>query len=85
MIERTKSFKTSDGCLFLDESEAQIHELKSLLAEPGIETITPEEAAKRLVVCKSDVLAILSTRKPRTPKAKPAAKKSKPQIVTEAA
>lgn len=71
-IERTKSFKTSDGKVYLNEAEAQIHELEILLAVgtgQDSDTIT-NSAIKFIVEHKTEVLAILNTRKPRTPKAK---------------
>lgn len=88
-INKTKAFVTSDSRVFLTPEEAQNHELKILLGvtsdeQTPINTIT-KSAINSLMEHREEVLAILSTRKPRTPKAKPAAKKSKPQIVTEAA
>lgn len=81
-INKTKAFVTSDGKVFLTQEEAQVQELSALLASIDASSV---DLPRELMKHKEALIAILTTRKPRTPKAKPAAKKSKPQIVTEAA
>ena len=56
MIERTASFKTSDGDIFGTVQEAQIHELKLLLDSAPIDTIPA-----RLVKESEKVIDILTT------------------------
>ena len=76
-LERVKAIKTSDGTTFLNESEAQIHELELLLEvdnRQGEAADAERVAIKTIVEKKTEVLAILSTRKPRAPKAKRAKK-----------
>lgn len=75
MITKSKAFLTSDGKIFSTIEEAQFGELSILL------DVAPEDnpinncvrsTINNLLKNKEAVLAILSTRKPRTPKVKPA-------------
>lgn len=72
-ITKAKAFLTSDGKVFLTQEEAQQHEIEILLVE---ESSTSPQNAETLSACimkhRVELLAILSTRKPRTPKAKTA-------------
>jgi hypothetical protein len=66
MIESVKSFKTSDSKTFLNREEAQLHEIELLLEDK----VVAEVFARNVMEHKDALLAILSTRKPRTAKAK---------------
>lgn len=71
-IEKVQAFKVSDGRSFLNRDEAQIAELQILLGVSSgedcpVNNIT-ESAVKNIVINRDKVLAILSERKPRTPK-----------------
>lgn len=82
-IEKTKSYKCSDGSVFLNEAEAQVRELEILLGvdveDGGSVNEVTNSAIKSIVAKKTEVLAILSTRKARTPKVK-SAKAKKEQV-----
>ena len=75
-IEQCKSFKTSDSKTFLNREEAQLHEIELLHNGAGVEegevNHEAHEFAAWIMEHKDALLAILSTRKPRTAKAKTA-------------
>ena len=78
MITKSKAFLTSDNHVFLTQEEAQKHEIYIVVrngpvtndSEHAKAFQTPEMTAHWIVAHKEELLAILSTRKPRTPKAK---------------
>lgn len=78
MIEKTSSYKTSDGAVHATIEAAQEAELAILLTKESDDAaVVHNRVIKFLVEHSAEVLAILGTkaRKPRTPKVKPAAVK----------
>ncbi len=72
MIERTKSYKTTDGSVFASLEVAQQHEIENIcMGHEGILAGSVPKLAEYLVSKRDALLAILSTkeRKARAPKA----------------
>ncbi len=73
-ITKSKAFLTSDGKMFPTIEEAQKHEVE-IIGDGESEQDSPATTMARtewIVRHKSELLAILSTRKARVPKVKPA-------------
>lgn len=69
MITKSKAFLTSDGKVFLTQDEAQHHEIEVLAAADQSDGKATSPISSWIMAHKDEVLAILQTRKPRTPKA----------------
>ncbi len=90
-MKRTPAYQTTDGQLFASREEAQKHEIENAFAPErwtieGLDKdqmIAIQVTAAQIAWAQRDILlTALSTRKPRTPKAKPA-KSTKRATATE--
>jgi hypothetical protein len=74
MITKTPAFVTSDDKVFRTQEEAQKHELETFFDHSHTDSAVDkmiDAAVSKMLLKKDELLAILSTRKPRTPKSKP--------------
>lgn len=71
-IEKQSAFVTSDRNVYLTREAAQEREIQILLEplQPAVDEALSEKISHLLVEKAVELVAILSTRKPRTPKAK---------------
>ena len=72
MITKSKAFLTSDNQVFLTQEEAQCREIAAIAGNDQKDGKATSPISAWIMAHKEELLAILSTRKPRTPKAKKA-------------
>lgn len=76
MIEKTQSFKTSDGELFTSVEAAQLHELEAFLKDAGIvdgtQNVTIKNISEALLGKKDHIVDLLTMKATSHPKARKA-------------
>lgn len=82
-MTKTKAFLTSDNQVFLTREDAQRHELEGIFDAAAAwpkDGPSADDAARVVLTNADQIVAILSTRKPRTPKCATARKSRKAAV-----